>query len=153
MTWAWALACTGAPAPVPVGMPHFSEWRPLLTAVSRGDVGAAQVLARDLGEGDVEGAALTSVGGALGMFVVAEDEDELRDALAALVRGCAGCHVARPLPSVPFEHRTALVHVAEAAVSGRALGVPADAFARAAGASDGVAAAAATCAPCHRRAP
>ena len=149
LSWFFLLSCAGAPEPTTVTLPHFGEWTTLLSRMAHDDVAAVRVVARDLGEGSVDGAALALVGGALGMLQVAEDGDEQREALNVLVRGCAGCHAERPLSTVAFAHQSALRHVAEAAVSARPLGVPLDERSQAAAAAGSVGGAVQLCTQCH----
>jgi hypothetical protein len=102
----WLLACGGGaeerpmlPAPA-----HASEWGALVAAAERGDVRTTRILARDLTLAPVaeDHDAAATLGAALGFLQVADDPEDLSDAVARARAACVACHTAHGL-DLPLE--------------------------------------------------
>ena len=128
--WLW-VACGGSDEP-PAAPPlpdHVGEWDALLHAVARGDRSTAQVLARDLSLGPVDGAheGAATMGSGLGFAQVADTHEELVLGVSRAASGCAACHLERKVvaPSAPLPgHAGALPVAGWAAVWGQTAPCP-----------------------------
>ncbi len=118
LSWpAILLAACSCPRPSPLHQGHFEAVGPLRHAVIAGDLPGVARQATLLDGGDRapdDDPATLALHGAAGFLMVAQDEIEAGEGIAAVVRSCGRCHQARsvevPMPATPPRHELGLGH-------------------------------------------